>query len=818
MHEEHPTSLGVPYIERGTARAFLDLTNLRVFTGLSVVARVLGDEVIEQIQAGDSDVVVQRRIIEDITPELAAIGLSQVLIYARTPVLQNLRDFQSEFHDQIRTVFGTLQRPRWGSVLFPELFPDLIPGRSDRPTEALLFPFHLHSDLKDIDYFFLVERHAELRFLRITIEPVHDSRLDLNRIAHVVVDDLERRTYIQGLTRAAETFRLGLLRECEERRTEHTESDRRHPEFFDQLRRGGLFDCETITFRWPARITAIITELPRAQAVDFLKRVLLALEDRHLIDMLRDGWTLEVKTETARAFLDTSRIGRTLNINFGEVREQPELASYLERMPLLAALSRARPNAFVNTDIFLIHHITGEILAVLRALEAMGAQSISVLFVRYAGIVPHEYLEVLLSQSRRRFALYGLQRIEDDVRGHYLLSEQFSPTGSVAELRDELRAGKSDFFEAMRLSAGHLFLRAAARSKAEGRRMLLVEDGGYLAPELHQACSGGASVSDVCAQYRLSKESFGEVAGDAPSPHRGSFSEWLLQMMPGSVEHTRNGYDRLMRTATDAGTLQFPSVTIAVSNIKRTEEAAEVAVTVLHAIESILHGMGLVLSRRRIVVLGSRGAIGEHLMQTLHGRGHTVWGVDLIADSENQNPWAGREVTRPDLLDEELIRDTDLLLGVIGRSVLDEAWLERWVTRSRRPALFLASGSTKTLEFSHLSEWLRKLESRAATLDGRHVELRRAPIRDAQTGLIMGTHVRLVAEDRDFPDLYLLADLTPINFLFYGVPTETMDAILTQLVQLGAGINGEHALKPGIYALDREIDADCRRIETVEPV
>lgn len=818
MKKEHITSLGVPLIEQGAARAFLDLTNIRVFTGLSVVARMLGDEVIEQIQAGDSDVVVQRRVIGDITPELAAIGLSRVLIYARTPVLQNLRDFQDAFQEQIRTVFGTLQRPRWGSVLFPELFPELLPERSHGAARALLFPFHLHSDLEDIDYFFLVERHAELRFLRITIEPVQASRLDLARITHVVVDDLERRTYIQGLTRAAETFRLGLLRECEERRTEHSESDRRHPEFFDQLRRAGLTGCETISFSWPPQISAIISELPRPQAVEFLKRVLLALEDRQVTAMLQDGSTIEIKTDSARAFLDTSRLGRTLNVSFGQLRKHPDLDSYLQRMPILAKLSREQPQAFANTDIFLIHHITGEILAVLRALEAMGAERITVLFVRYAGVVPQEYLEVLLSQSRRRFSLYALNRIETTVRGQYLLSEQFSPTDDIEDLRNALHDDPADFFEAMRLAAGHLFLRAAARSATDGRRMLLLEDGGYLAPELHQACAAGSTLADVCSRYRLSQEGYDQAAGGRSVSWQRPFAQWLLPMLPGSVEHTRNGYDRLMRTAAETDALQFPSVSIAVSNIKRGEEAAEVAVTVLHAIESILHGMGLVLSRRKIVVLGSRGAIGERLMQALAGRGQTAWGVDIVADQPSQSTWGGREVAGPDSLEEEVVRECDLILGVIGHSILGPDWLERWVTGSRKPALFLASGSTKTLEFHQLSEWLHQIENGSVRLGGCAVELRRQPIRDAQTGLIMGTRVRLVCPQRTFPDLYLLADLTPINFLFYGVPTETMDAILTQLVQLGAGINGTHDLEPGIYALDREIDSDCRRIASGEAV
>ncbi len=811
-------------LRRKAGRAVLDLSRIRVFTGLSVVARMLGDEVLEQIQAGDSDVVVQRRIINDITPELAAIGLARILIYAREPVLRNLRDFQEEFHQQIRAVFGTIQRPRWGSVLFPELFSgenssDRAQGSGGGPTQgphetgqALLFPFHLHSDLEQIDYFFLVEREVQLQFLRITIEPVKHSRLDLGRIPHVTVTDLDRRTYIQGLTRAAETFRLGLLRECEERRTEHLETDRRHPEFFEQVRRAGLVDCEAIRFQWPARLSTIISDLPRPQAVDFLKRVLLSLEDRELTELLGGGNALEIQTESARAFLDTSRLGRTLNISFGESRREPDLESYLRRMPILAGLADERPEAFAGSDIVLVHHITSEILGVIRALERMGAHTVTVLFVRYAGVVPHEYLEVLLSRRAHPLHLYGLHKVESDVRGHYLLSEQFSPIADLPELQSELRRRQADFFEAMRLTAGHLFLRAAANAAREGRRILLVEDGGYLAPELHAACSGSHSLGDVADRYSV-------PAGILPAEARiRPLEEWLLPLMPGSVEHTRNGYDRLLQISQSEGSLRFPSLSIAVSKLKRGEEAAEVAVTVLHAVESILHGLGMVLSRRRTLVLGSCGAIGSRIMQALTARDHVAWGVDLAAQSNAGLPWDTKQVSRPHELPDEVLAQTDLIVGVVGHSILDETWLERWITGSRKPVLFLASGSTKTLEFSHLFEWLQAVEQGRTKPRGQSAQLQREPIRDPQTGLVLGTRIRFQLEEGWLPDLMLLGELTPINFLYYGVPTETMDGILTQLVQLAAVVQTKQDLAPGIYALDKEIDAEGRLLGRGESV
>ncbi|MCB1318102.1 MAG: hypothetical protein KDK27_19185, partial [Leptospiraceae bacterium] len=137
------TSLGVPLRARGDSEWALDLSNLKLFTGLSVIARLIGDEILDQSRAGQVDIVVQRRVIAEITPELTELGITGISIYALDDVLRGLPSYQQQFHNQIRTVFGTLQRPRWGSILFPELFP----GANKKEHEnALLFPFHLHSE------------------------------------------------------------------------------------------------------------------------------------------------------------------------------------------------------------------------------------------------------------------------------------------------------------------------------------------------------------------------------------------------------------------------------------------------------------------------------------------------------------------------------------------------------------------------------------------------------------------------------------------------------------------------------------------------
>ncbi len=428
------TSLGVP-LKQTPGGYQLDLTDLRLFTGLSVLAGMIGEEILEQARRG-GDIATQHRIVPEITPELAALGIQAVHVLARKDVLRGLPSFRKEFHTQIRAVFGTLQRPAWGGILFPEFFGGKI-ERNKKPA-GLLFPYHLHFQQDDIDYFFLVERDIEGQFLRITIETEREGRLDLKRISHVPVSDLHRRTYLQGLTRMAEAIQTGIRRECENFQNEHMEDRARQPGFFDQISQAGLPQCEGITVHWPIESEEMLLSVPPEETVVYLRKLLIVLEDTEIIRRLHEH-DIEVVSGTRKAYLDLSRRGRSLNISLDRRRSFPDIRRFLARMPALEALSAKRADSLRGVRVLLIHHITGEILATIRAIESMKVDSLRVLFVKYAGIVPAEYLETLLSLSDEKFAFHGLNKIEagGSVEGYYVLSRQYSPVESLRAL-DEL--------------------------------------------------------------------------------------------------------------------------------------------------------------------------------------------------------------------------------------------------------------------------------------------------------------------------------------------------------------------------------------------
>jgi hypothetical protein len=336
---------------------------------------------------------------------------------------------------------------------------------------------------------------------------------------------------------------------------------------------------------------------------------------------------------------------------------------------------------------------------------------------------------------------------------------------------------------------------------------MLVEDGGYLAPLLNRFCLEGAAVDDVFSGFRLEPPvGYGRVP----------FSEWLGEGFLGGVEHTRNGYDADLEVQNEFGALHFPVASIAVSNLKRGCEARECAASILTSTEMILHRLGMLLSRRRIVLLGSCGAIGGHLKRELMHRldAGRLYGVD-IASGENE-PGHGKDVRTLDELDRETLRSSDMFIGVVGRSILKAGHIEDILAHGSRKKLFFISGSTKTLEFSDLENYLQALQDDPEPgIGGRPVGIAWLALRDPQTGILQGYEVTITfpGDPSGSKTLYLLGELTPINFLYYGIPTEIMDEVMSQLFTVTCGMvrrqRSADPFSPVLLAVDHQIDADA---------
>ena len=134
--------------------------------------------------------------------------------------------------------------------------------------------------------------------------------------------------------------------------------------------------------------------------------------------------------------------------------------------------------------------------------------------------------------------------------------------------------------------------------------------------------------------------------------------------------------------------------------------------------------------------------------------------------------------------------------------------------RTRSSSAVFASGSTKTVEFADLIRYLNELyTAERREVGGRPADYTAERIIDPQSGMDLGEKLTVrISLDGSWRTkvLYLLGDLSPVNFLYYGVPTEAMDEIISQLTRLSLGVADLHRRgmlpKTGLYAVDREVD------------
>lgn len=306
-------------------------------------------------------------------------------------------------------------------------------------------------------------------------------------------------------------------------------------------------------------------------------------------------------------------------------------------------------------------------------------------------------------------------------------------------------------------------------------------------------------------------DQFGMSSSDSRPLH-----EALDGLLLGTIEHTRSGYDRLAQVEERHGRLAFPALSIARSNLKTETEAQDVADTVLNAIENALHAAGQTLSRRHCLVIGSRGNIGRCLTSSLLTRlrdpAVQLCGIDLKVGAGAAAP--GRYLEAASFADLPASRRQwlDMVIGVTGTSVLQPRELEQWLLTASSRQLILASGSSKTVEFADVSVWLDTLlTDHDPSIGGLPAQVSSHEFLDPQSGKPFGRRIRI---EIGHPggvlsrELVLIGNLTPVNFMYYGVPTEVIDAVLAQLLASSltlVELTQAGQLTPRLHAVDLDI-------------
>ncbi len=773
----------------------VDISGIRVLSGLNILAESLIRSLVEQSVFGHGDVHAEQRVNPDLQPELHAAGVSNVTFSARLTVVEALPQFFESIGFQIRYMMNAIQ----SDEIYGELFPP--EGREPR---GILFPFHRGDESDLTGFFYLIEHVQAGRFLRITLESALDSRLRLTRIPHATVgriDLVHTRVDIPG---AAARMAQGVREACGYQKWNYSAAGVHFEDYFQFLRMAGYAELETTSFSWPAAFLKMVPAPGSAALGARILRVLYVLGNTSLTAQLKGGRAIRLDDAGFFCYLDLSQRDRCLNISLLEPRVKSGLPACLARMPAVREAAEKQPDTFRNVRVLLVHHLTAEVLGFIQALADMGASHVDTLWVKYAGAVETAYKEIMLSLPETMFHFHGLTPVleNDGVQARFLLSEEFSGTAALEPLAALLRETPLHFFEAMRAAAGHMLFNLLLASRGDGSRLMIIEDGGYIAPSLNRLCLENRTVGEA-AKF------FGFPAARIPGGDMGRpFGEWLRPIFAGSVEHTRNGYDALRNVEAAFGRLAFPALSIAISRFKVNNESRDVVYSCLNAVESIMNHMGFALSERTSVVLGSQGALGRKAMSILSGRlgAENLFGVDIAAP-ESLPPWTHASGLAS--LPEQVWRRADLFFGVIGASIFQPEWVERLVLETERADMFFASGSTKTVEFSHLSGWLSEcLHAPRRLVNGEVLDVTLSEIHDPKTGIHQGRSAKLVLGAKTV-HLHLLADLMPVNFLYYGVPSETMNRVMAELLELSALLirreRENDPLPSALLALDHDI-------------
>jgi hypothetical protein len=788
------TSLGYPIIQENNLYK-INLTELKIFTGLSVLAKILSDQILEQVEGNLGDISFLYKINPNINPELLEMQIYGIQVYAKAGVLDELILHKDEFHTEIRTIFGTFQRPTWAKLIHPEFYGEKPVGEEQN---SLVFYFDY-----TFSKYFILERAENSRFpnkffLRLIISSIAPTG---NQNKYHLVNDIHSRTYLAGSTKLSEFIAEKILQSVQKNLQSYIEEYNPLSSLFEQIQKTSLNKLEQIGFFWDREFSEKIELLSKFEQQLIYKKIFLLLEDDLICSLLKKGKDILLTINQIEIYINTSRREKVLNFSFNNKRQILGLRNYLDRMPELKKISEQDKN-LNEIKIFLVHHITSEILAYIQALKNLNSYSIKMLFVKYSGKIPDSYLDSLHTIQDENFFMAGLTRHStEEGKEYFTLAKYYSDITEYTFLQEKLYEEKLNFFEAMKLICFYFFLLELNEASKQNKKILLIEDGGYLAPYLNELIFQNPPLKEIFAENSIEiHDSIKDL----------EFKTVLEKYLIGTIEHTRNGYDRLLRVKENYKSLQTISYSIAISKQKIIEESKEVAHSILSAIESILHGQGLVLSTKKIIVLGAKGNIGSFLVKyllggRLHEDNKQILQIDLKFAPSDKEGYSYLS----DIPDEEFL-NSELFIGVIGESILKKEYILKLILEGKKDKLFFASGSTKTVEFSDLSKFLFELAKEQNDKNNQDkLNLEFSKIIDPQSLMIQGTKVE-ISSKKIKKTIYLLGDLTPINFLYYGVPTETMDKILSMLLSLSIGLVHQYRNNSlpdkDLYAVDEQID------------
>ncbi len=417
------------------------------------------------------------------------------------------------------------------------------------------------------------------------------------------------------------------------------------------------------------------------------------------------------------------------------------------------------------------------------------------------------------------------------------------------------------FLEAQRSLAAYNFLQAIGRGHSKEKQVFIWEDGGYLNPIIDEAIQKKMTVAKFRDIYNVPDDAVTDkiLPLKFADAMKGVFigSVELTRNgydMSAAIAETRHmntnffsiaaSYEKIM--------LEGDSITLA---------CLDALSQVLYSTGYSLRDRDVLVMGAR----GNLGRLCvNHLANILHSSEKQLWGCDLKVAWPKPEPgsipdwakWSSCDVPLKDVADEvvaykdfeaDVRYGFDVIFGWTGgpskRTVKDPKTGEEhsqyyptitgqdvadWLTLGvEKTNLYLVSGSTKTVEFSDVLIWLAGILEQPS--DQRKIngivldDLIPGPIPDQLSIAAVaqvwpcrtsppttikrnfGTQFTFVFKQNGVQVtkiLYLVNNTMPVNFMYYGTPTEIMDLTYSQVTSCAVALVKNKNGDPGIYPTD----------------
>jgi hypothetical protein len=409
----------------------------------------------------------------------------------------------------------------------------------------------------------------------------------------------------------------------------------------------------------------------------------------------------------------------------------PVLGLDIVGMPVLDTHVKANMGALDGVWVLYVNHAISDALMVARGLRRVGAKVCSVLVPYHstAGDTQHAI--------HRAFSAIG--------PAHHP-----APTHPAR------------FADMMAATVKAAVASVARTALLEGQPWMIVEDGGYAFPALH----------------------------DDPD------LRIHLNTCLGAVEHTTRGrwnyeYAELDGVPRTARNLDRPAVTISGSALKTAHEAGFVAQALLDECHWLMRRDHQFLRHRRVAVVGY-GRVGKALARAVAQTDAQV----LVVDPAGQEIEPGMHRTS---LDEAIASGALLVFGATGTSSFTPSALHTFL-RSGNDTLYLASASSKAVEFSDLIDVLDRASKSRSPLATPEFTV------DVEPDPSVGTRYHITGPEGRAKHIVLLGNGYPVIFYppdTHGAPNRAMDPVMTQLFLAAAGLPAAAAfLSPRVHDLD----------------